>query len=42
VATVIFHWLNPSGRNYGPTVDSSYSRYEYQGYLLGVKGTRSI
>jgi hypothetical protein len=38
----IFHRHNPSGRNYGPGDDLSYNRNEYQGYILGGKGVRSV
>ena len=33
----IFHWHNPSLPHYGPGVDSTSNRSEYQEYFLGVK-----
>jgi hypothetical protein len=33
----IFQWHNPSGRTYGPGVDSASNRNEYQEHFLGVK-----
>ena len=30
-------WHNPSGRSYGPGIDSASNRNEYQEYSLGVK-----
>jgi hypothetical protein len=33
----ICHWHNPSVPHYGPGVDSSSNRNEYQEYLLGLK-----
>ena len=40
--TAVFHIYNPSGRNYGPGVNSSSKRNEYQEYFLGDKGGRCV
>jgi hypothetical protein len=32
----------PDGPHYGPGVDSTFNRNEYQGYLLGGKGGRCV